>query len=84
MSHHGQGAYWEKLVTGFADPSYSRFDATMETALLDAIVQSCLDPQLNLTQLQEFPHSIREVDYDIYDGQKAQMPMSFLLCATKP
>jgi len=50
---------------------------------LGAIVQGALDAGLCLTQLQEFPHSIREVEYDIYEGQSAQVPMSFLLRATK-
>lgn len=49
---------------------------------LSAIVQAALDAGLNLTQLQEFPHNIREVDYAIYEGQAAQVPMSFLLRAT--
>ncbi|MGJ8617578.1 MAG: class I SAM-dependent methyltransferase [Sulfitobacter sp.] len=82
--------------------SYFRRDAFVETATitydgtdpgeapesywfihtLGSIVQGALDAGLTLTQLQEFPHSIREVEYDIYEGQDAQMPMSFLLRAT--
>lgn len=50
---------------------------------LGAIVQGALDAGLILTQLQEFPHSIREVDYGIYEGQDAQVPMSFLLRAMR-
>lgn len=50
---------------------------------LGTIVQGALDARLALTQLQEFPHNIREVDYDIYEGQYAQTPMSFLMRATK-
>ena len=50
---------------------------------LGAIVQASLDAGLTLTRLEEFPHSIREVDYDIYHGQEAQVPMSFLLSAVK-
>jgi len=46
-------------------------------------VQSCLNAKLTLIGLQEFPHSIREVDYDIYADQTAQVPMSYLLSATK-
>ena len=34
--HHGQGAYWDELVAGFADPTYSRFDDTMTQALQSA------------------------------------------------
>ncbi len=50
---------------------------------LSSIVQGCIDAGLTLTGLQEFPHSIREVDYDLYEDQPAQVPMSFLLRATK-
>ncbi|KIN61944.1 Type 11 family methyltransferase [Sulfitobacter noctilucicola] len=50
---------------------------------LGVIVQSCLDAGLALTGLREFPHSIREVDYDIYAGQDVQIPMSFMLQAVK-
>ena len=50
---------------------------------LSAIVQAALDAGLTLTQLREFPYSIREVAYDIYEGQAAQVPMSFLLRATR-
>ena len=50
---------------------------------ISAIVQSCLNAKLTLIGLQEFPHSIREVDYDIYADQTAQVPMSYLLSATK-
>ena len=50
---------------------------------LARIVQSVLDAGMTLTGLQEFAHSIREVDYDIYETQAAQIPMSFLLTARK-
>lgn len=50
---------------------------------LGAIVQGAIDARLSLTGLCEFPQSIREVDYDIYSGKNAQLPMSFLLTATK-
>ncbi|MGC1494586.1 MAG: class I SAM-dependent methyltransferase [Sulfitobacter sp.] len=50
---------------------------------LGAIVQGVLDAGLNLTHLQEFPHNIREIDYDQFEGQAAQAPMSFLLRGVK-
>ena len=50
---------------------------------LSAIVQGCLEAGLSLTGLREFPGSIREVEYDIYEGRDAQVPMSFLLRAVK-
>lgn len=50
---------------------------------LGAIVQAALDARLALTALHEYPHSIREVDYDIYEGRAAQIAMSYLLRATR-
>jgi hypothetical protein len=50
---------------------------------LSAIVQASLDAKLALTRLEEFPHSIREMDYDIYEDQEAQIPLSFLMSPTK-
>lgn len=47
------------------------------------IVQGAVDAGLRLKALHEYPHSIREVDYDIYENQSAQIPMSFLLGAVK-
>lgn len=50
---------------------------------LGEVVQSAINADLALHTLREYPHSIREVDYDIYEGQNAQIPMSFLLRASK-
>lgn len=50
---------------------------------LSSIVQAVLDAGLALNALHEYPHSIREVDYDVYANQAAQLPMSYLLRATK-
>ena len=40
--------------------------------------------EAKITKLEEFPHSIREVEYDIFAGQSAQLPMCYLLQALKP
>jgi SAM-dependent methyltransferase len=50
---------------------------------LSTIVQSAIDAGLTLCQLTEYPHSIREVEYDLYEGREPQVPMSFLLRATR-
>lgn len=47
------------------------------------IVTSCIAAGLALSSLKEFGHSIREPEYDIYEGRDAQIPMSFLLQAKK-
>lgn len=50
---------------------------------LSAIVQAALDAGLSLTALHEYPASIREVEYDIYEDREAQIAMSYLLRAVK-
>lgn len=51
---------------------------------LGAIVTASLDAGLILQRLEEHPHSNREVDYDRYSDQAAQLPMSFTLVAQRP
>lgn len=43
------------------------------------ILTACARAGFCLQELTEFPYSIREVDYDIYTNQNAQLPMSYLL-----
>jgi SAM-dependent methyltransferase len=50
---------------------------------LSHIVQSVLDADMSLGRIEEYPHSIREVEYDIYTDLAAQLPLSFLLTATR-
>lgn len=51
---------------------------------LGAIVTGCAQAGLTVETLQEYPHSNREVDYDLYQDQDAQLPMCFTLVASKP
>lgn len=51
---------------------------------LGDIVTACLNAGLVLERLTEHAHSNREVDYDIYEGRPAQLPMSYTLVARKP
>ncbi|NWJ23072.1 class I SAM-dependent methyltransferase [Rhizobium sp. RM] len=50
---------------------------------LGDIVTACLQAGLQLHELTEYPHSIREPEYDIYAGRAAQVPMSYSLVASK-
>lgn len=50
---------------------------------LGAIVTACIQAGLKLVELTEYPHSIREPEYDIYAGRSAQVPMSYSLVALK-
>ena len=50
---------------------------------LGRIVTSCAAAGLAITSLKEFGYSIREPEYDLYEGREAQIPMSYLLQARK-
>jgi SAM-dependent methyltransferase len=47
------------------------------------IVTSCAAAGMAIQSLKEFGYSIREPDYDLYEGRDAQIPMSFLLQAKR-
>jgi len=51
---------------------------------LGQIVTAAITAGLTLSQLTEYPQSIREVAYDKYQDQPAQLPLSYLLRAAKP
>jgi hypothetical protein len=48
---------------------------------LGEIVTACVQNGMQLQRLEEHPHHNREVDYDIYQNQSAQMPLSYTLVA---
>lgn len=50
---------------------------------LGDIVTACARAGLRIVELQEFGHTIREPEYDIYEGCEAQIPMSYCLVARK-
>ena len=47
------------------------------------ILTACLERGLALEGYREYPHNISSADYDIYDGQPAQLPQTYLLVARK-
>lgn len=61
-----------------APPSYWHFQT------MGAIVTGCAQAGLQVVELTEYPHSNREVDYDIYVGNQAQLPLCYTLVAVKP
>ncbi|OCW56396.1 class I SAM-dependent methyltransferase [Hoeflea olei] len=68
---------YDGAATGKASPSYWYFHTMGE------IVTSCIRAGLRITELVEYPHSNREVDYDIYRDQAAQLPLCYTLTASK-
>lgn len=48
---------------------------------LGEIVSACVGSGMSLQLLEEHPHSNREVDYDIYEHQPAQLPLCYTLVA---
>lgn len=68
---------YDGSATAKAPPSYWQFH-TMAT-----IITGCVKAGLQIAELHEYPHSNREVDYDIYLGNAAQLPLCYTLIATK-
>lgn len=50
---------------------------------LGSVVTAAIVAGLQVTHLQEYPHSNREELYDQYEHQSAQLPLCFTLTATK-
>jgi len=68
---------YDGSVTGKAPPSYWHFHTMGE------IVTGCVSVDLQIAELVEYPHSNREVDYDIYVGNTGQLPLCYTLVARK-
>ncbi len=74
---------WSETITydgstGEAGPTSYWF-----THGLGEIVNACIASGMTIERLSEHPHSNREVEYDIYEGQEVQIPMCFTLVARK-
>ena len=50
---------------------------------LGEVVTACAAAGLRIEQLEEFPHSNREAEYDQYQARPAQLPMCYTLVARK-
>ena len=70
MDYYGDTAYEASVSYWFVHP-------------LSAIVTACLDRGLALEHLREYPHNIAESAKDIFEGQAAQLPLSYSLAARK-
>jgi SAM-dependent methyltransferase len=68
---------YDGSATAKAPPSYWQFHT------MGAIVTGCIKAGMQIVELTEYPHSNREVDYDIYVGNAAQLPLCYTLVATR-
>ncbi len=50
---------------------------------LGDILSECLERKLAIEHFREYPHNISSAEYDVYDGQDAQLPASYTLVARK-
>jgi len=50
---------------------------------LSDIVTALITADLTIAHFKEYPHSNREETYDLYQNQKAQLPMCYTLTALK-
>jgi len=48
------------------------------------VLNATIAAGLAIERFTEYPHSNREVDYAVYEGREAQLPMCYLLRAGKP
>lgn len=63
--------------TAKAPPSHWHFHTMGE------IISGCVKAGMQIAELVEYPHSNREIDYDVYVGNVAQMPLCYTLVAEK-
>lgn len=68
---------YDGSATGKAPPSYWHFHT------MGDIVTGCIKAGLQIVELKEYPHSNREVAYDIYLGNEAQLPLCYTLVASR-
>lgn len=47
------------------------------------VINGCIQAGCRIEKREEYPHSNRETDYDIYEHQPVQLPMCFILTARK-
>lgn len=69
---------YDGSATGKAPPSWWHFHT------MGDIVTGCVRAGLRIVELKEYPHSNREVAYDIYLGNEAQLPLCYTLVGSKP
>ncbi|WP_299847911.1 bifunctional 2-polyprenyl-6-hydroxyphenol methylase/3-demethylubiquinol 3-O-methyltransferase UbiG [uncultured Roseovarius sp.] len=74
---------WSETITYDGTPGKPGPTSYWFTHGLGEIVTACSKAGLVIERLSEYAHSNREVDYDIYEGRTAQIPMSFTLVARK-
>ncbi|WP_417418052.1 class I SAM-dependent methyltransferase [Hoeflea sp.] len=68
---------YDGSIAGKAPPSWWQFHT------MGDVVTGCVRAGLQIAELKEYPHSNREVAYDIYVGNEAQLPLCYTLVATK-
>ena len=83
-------SYFQKAPQVFDDViTYDGSDAGKGTVSywfahpLGAIISAIAQAGLRIERLVEHPHSNREVDYDQYENQAAQLPLSYTLIARR-
>ncbi len=47
------------------------------------IIMACLGQGMTIERFREFPHNISSAEFDVYNGQTAQLPQSYILIARK-
>ena len=51
---------------------------------LSAVISGCLKSGFTLEEFREYDDNISSVEWDVFEEQEAQLPLSYILVATKP
>lgn len=84
-ARHQASPEWARQIQGFKDPAFATFDPVIDQLLRKQGIEGARAVQagLQIRQLTEYPHSNREVDYDIYVAREAQLPLCYTLVTEK-
>ena len=74
---------WSETITYDGSPGEASPEMFWFTHTLGEVVTGCVAAGLAIERLTEHPHSNREVEYDMYEGHTAQMPLCYTLVARK-
>jgi len=74
---------WSETITYDGSPGTPSPRMFWFTHTLGEVLTGCIESGLRIERLTEHPHSNREVEYDMYEGRAAQMPLCYTLVARK-
>ena len=74
----------EELITYDGTTPEGGVESHWFTHQVGQIINAVLAAGFQINGFTEYPHCNREVDYEIYENRDAQLPLCYVLTATKP